>query len=223
MNQSTVVIISDDPEFSGAISGRWQMERGAPSFTLMTGDLCQGLSSDTFDLAVLGRVRPAFSRVNLEILEQTYKPVIWVAPAAEASLEHPLQSRFITISPHDAWVESVVLVGAEVLRRCEATTRLRSVEQANLLLDRQAALGRYIIDMRHNLNNALTSVLGNAELLMSDDQELPPQSRVQLETIRNMALRMHEILQRFSSLEKEMTVTTRKGDPDAKSRAAAAW
>ena len=29
--------------------------------------------------------------------------------------------------------------------------------------------------------------------------------RSQIDTIRNMALRMHEILQRFSSLEKELT------------------
>jgi hypothetical protein len=30
--------------------------------------------------------------------------------------------------------------------------------------------------------------------------------RAQVTTIRNMGLRMHEILQRFSSLEKELTV-----------------
>jgi signal transduction histidine kinase len=128
------------------------------------------------------------------------------------------------MSQHDAWIESLVLVGTEVLRRCEAIARLRSVEQTNLVLDRQAALGRYIVEMRHNLNNALTAVMGNAELLMSDGQALTSQSQVQLETIRNMALRMHEILQRFSSLEKEMTVSVRQGDTDLKSRsAAAAW
>lgn len=221
MNQSTVVIISDDPEFSGSIASRWQMERGAPSFTLMSGDVCAGLCSDAFDLAIMGKVRPQLLPGLLTILEQTHKPVIWVVPGDPR--EHQVQSRVLLISQHDAWVESVVMLGAEVLRRDEAVSRLRSLEQANLTLERQAALGRYIIDMRHNLNNALTSVLGNAELLLCDEQSQTPQSQAQLETIRNMALRMHEILQRFSSLEKEMTVSARQGEAEMKTRAAAGW
>jgi hypothetical protein len=46
-----------------------------------------------------------------------------------------------------------------------------------------------------------------------------------VETIRNMALRMNEILQRFSSLEKELNVAARQNEvePRAKSQAAAAW
>ena len=225
MNQSTVIIVSDDPEFSGAISSRWQMERNAPSFTLMSGDLCQGLASDTFDLAVVGRVRLELLHGLLKILEHIHKPVIWIAPDAEAAREYQLQPRLILLSQNDAWLESLLLVGTEVLRRYDATARLRNLEQANAILERQAALGRYIIDMRHNLNNALTSVLGNAELLMLENQSLAPQSQAQLETIRNMTLRMHEILQRFSSLEKEMSVAARQGEADVKSRAqaAAAW
>ena len=60
--------------------------------------------------------------------------------------------------------------------------------------------------MRHSLNNALTSVLGNSELLLLEPETLSAGARSQIETVRNMALRMHEILQRFSSLEKELTV-----------------
>jgi signal transduction histidine kinase len=73
----------------------------------------------------------------------------------------------------------------------------------NAQLKCHATLGQYIIDMRHNMNNALTSVLGNAELLLLEPGAFSAGVRSQLDTIRNMALRLHEILQRFSSLEKE--------------------
>ncbi len=69
---------------------------------------------------------------------------------------------------------------------------------------RDATLGRYMAEMRHALNNALTSVLGNAELLLLEPGAMPPQMREQVATIHNMALRIHEIVQRFSSLEMEM-------------------
>ena len=54
MEQPTVLIVSDDAEFSRAITGRWQSERKVPAFTLMSGDLCQGLDANEFDLAIVG-------------------------------------------------------------------------------------------------------------------------------------------------------------------------
>ncbi len=221
MNQSAVVIVSDDPEFSGAISSRWQMKRDAPAFTLMSGDLCQGLAPATFDLAIAGRVRPELLHGVLKILEQTHKPVIWVG-ASEPAREYQDQPRFVLMLHHEAWLDALVPIATEVLRRCDAIAKLQNLEQANAVLERQAALGRYIIEMRHNLNNALTSVLGNAELIMLDSESLTPQAQGQLETIRNMGLRIHEILQRLSSLEKEMNVAARQGEGDLKARATTA-
>jgi signal transduction histidine kinase len=70
--------------------------------------------------------------------------------------------------------------------------------------ERNAVLGKYMLEMRHTLNNALTSVLGNAELLLLEPGSLTGDAREQVDTIHNMSLRMHEVLQRFSSLESEM-------------------
>ena len=107
-------------------------------------------------------------------------------------------------------MDALVLVVSEALRHCEALARAIRAEEANVSLKRQATLGRYILEMRHSLNNALTSVLGNSELLLLEPETLSADARSQIETVRNMALRMHEILQRFSSLEKELTVIERQ-------------
>ena len=59
LDQATVLIISDDPEFSRAVMDRWQGERNEPAFTLMSADVCRDLDSDGFDLAIVGRMRSA--------------------------------------------------------------------------------------------------------------------------------------------------------------------
>jgi signal transduction histidine kinase len=61
-----------------------------------------------------------------------------------------------------------------------------------------------MMDMRHNMNNAMTSLLGNAELLLLEPGGLSAQSLAQIKTIHTMALRINEIMQRFSSLASEM-------------------
>ncbi len=62
-----------------------------------------------------------------------------------------------------------------------------------------------MIEMRTNVNNALTTVLGNAELMVQEPG-LPANVLAEADTIRNMALRLHEVFQRFSSLEKELRI-----------------
>jgi len=71
-------------------------------------------------------------------------------------------------------------------------------------MEQYAALGRYVLEVRHNLNNALTSILGNSDLLLLDADTIAVPQRTQIETIRNMGMRLNEIMQRFSSLQKEM-------------------
>ena len=97
------------------------------------------------------------------------------------------------------------LVGREILRRIQAESRAREAGTASAAAQAEATLGRYMIEMRTNINNALTTVLGNAEL-MALEPGLPANVLVEADTIRNMALRLHEVFQRFSSLEKELRI-----------------
>ena len=102
---------------------------------------------------------------------------------------------------------------------CTAPTTPR---QVSALLKCHATLGQYVIEMRHSLNNALTSVLGNSELLLLEPGAFSAGVRSQIDTIRNMALRMHEVLQRFSSLEKELTFVEQQAVKEQKRKPQAA-
>jgi len=225
VDQPSVLIISDDVELSRAVTGRWQSERTVPSFTLMSSDICLGFDPDTFHLAIAGGLRPQALSVVLEAMDAAGKRVLFVSENARVvQTVHDRWPGIAVVRQQENWLDTLVLVAGELLHRVAAEAEARRFEQANALLERQALLGRYMLEMRHTLNNTLTSVLGNSELLLLEPGSLSSGARSQIETIRNMSLRMHEILQRFSSLEKELTVVDRQTEKDsgAKSHAVAA-
>jgi signal transduction histidine kinase len=102
------------------------------------------------------------------------------------------------------WAQTLLLVAGESLRRAEALRLARQAEQAAAKNENHATLGRYMLDLKHSVNNALTSMLGNAELLLLEPGQLSSQSLAQIKTIHSMALRINEVMQRFSSLAREM-------------------
>jgi signal transduction histidine kinase len=225
VDQPSILIISDDAELSRAVTGRWQSERRVPAFTLMSSDVCLGFDPDTFHLAIAGGLRPEALSVVLEAMDAAGKRVLFVTE--NMRLVQTVRDRWPGIAilrQQENWLDTLVLVAGEILHWVSAEADAHRFEQANTLLERQALLGRYMLEMRHTLNNTLTSVLGNSELLLLEPGSLSAGARSQIETIRNMSLRMHEILQRFSSLEKELSVVDRQAEKEsgAKSQAAVA-
>jgi signal transduction histidine kinase len=220
----TVLIISDEPEFSRRITARWQMERNVPTFTLLSGELWPRFAADTFDVAIIGQLRRELLSVVLEPLHSTAQPIFCISQdAGTAQLVRERWPRVSILRPTEHWLETLVLAAAEAVHRSRAEARARGAELACSVLEREATLGRYMVEMRHSLNNALTSVLGNSDLLLLEPGSFSAPTRAQIETIRNMTLRIHEIMQRFSSLEKEMNVVAQQAGQDSyRSYAAAA-
>ncbi len=189
---------------------RWQGERNAPAFTLMSGDVCRDLDAEGFDLAIVGAVHSAILPSVFTALDPSGKPVIFVCKNEQSSEIAEAGPEVRVLQQEEGWLDALVLLSTEILRLGHALTRAHRAEQASKSLEQQAALGRYMLDVRHTLNNALTSVLGNSELLVLDPGSLSAGERSQIETIRNMAVRMHEILRRFSSIEKNSTQSRSK-------------
>src|SRR6266700_1550706 len=200
VGRPTVLIISDQADFSRAISTRWQTERNSPSFLLNGSDSCDQLPDQSFDLAIVGGIDERIGSV-LDVLRACRKPVLHVSHLNGKS---PKLEGVVNIPEIEDWPELAVTVGKQVLQRESIAADLAKISEAKTQLEREASLGRYILEMRHNLNNTLTSILGNSELMLLDPESLSPGLRLQVETIRNMGMRMNEIMQRFSSLQKEM-------------------
>jgi signal transduction histidine kinase len=132
--------------------------------------------------------------------------VILCAPAdsrelAQLRAKYP---RLVHVPLREDWAQTLLLVAGESLRRAEAMRLAKQAERNASENERYATLGRYMMDMKHSVNNALTSMLGNAELLLLEPGQLSSQSLAQIKTIHSMALRINEIMQRFSTLATEM-------------------
>lgn len=209
VSQASVLIISDEPEYSSTIMGRWQGERSLPSFLLMTTAAWSASLIEQCDMAVLAGVKqvtePLFAALN-----ECGKPAVLLASDGMDSQRVRQEYPHITVvREHEGWVEVVVALATEILRRLEANARARRAEQAMAEASGHAMLGRYMLDMRHSVNNALTSVLGNAELMLLEPGAFSAEVRDQLATIHTMSMRIHDIVQRFTSLESEVKLATK--------------
>jgi signal transduction histidine kinase len=209
LNCPTVLILSSDPAFARAITAPWPKDRDRPEFVVMEQDLCGDLQGDTFELAIADSLSGDQREKLKRALAATGKPAILtgydVSPQASSGHGSILE---LSREP-ESWAVMAGLLGREILRRTQAESRAQETEKIRAAAEAEATLGRYMAEMRHNVNNALTAILGNAELLLLEPG-LPANVLAQADTVRNMALRLHEVFQRFSSIEKELTVAARE-------------
>lgn len=205
MRNASVLILTDEPEFARLLSACWQAERQAPGITVLSSELWENHEVARYELVVVGPV----SDGNLPRVLRSFEPtaaVILCVPADSKELSQ-LRSRYprlVHIPLRDDWTQTLLLVAGESLRRAEATRLAKLADRRAAKNEHHATLGRYMLDMKHSVNNALTSMLGNAELLLLEPGQLSSQSLAQIKTIHSMALRINEIMQRFSSLASEM-------------------
>lgn len=206
MNHSSVLIISDDPEFARMVAARWQAERHVPEITLVTSDVWRPVGATDYDLVIVGLVREGrLPAILPALVSMSGTAVICVAEEGRgASLLRSEYPNLLIVQRQDGWMGTLILLSAEALRRVEAVTRAQRAERVALECQLQATLGRYVMEMRPSVNNALTSILGNADLLLLEPGQVSGETREQIRTIHTMALRLNEIMQRFSSLATEM-------------------
>lgn len=211
---ASVLILSDDPEFPRAVLARWQSEKKVPAFTVMgVGAWSPGVERHTANIALVGGGLDSCTPV-LKGLEQAHVPAIFVADGKDVITARQRFQRTAVMKKSEDWLDSLVLLATETLRRALIAEHAVQAEKRAKDAERNAVLGAYMLEMRHTLNNALTSVVGNAELLLIEPGALEGEAREQVDTIHNMALRIHEVIQRFSSIEAEMKFAEQGGDDD---------
>jgi hypothetical protein len=215
VNRPTVLILSNNPSFVRELATNWPSDPNQPEFTVLEEELFSDLAGGHYDLAIADAGSPESRAALKQALTSAGKPAILVH-ADSASAFSQSDGSIIELHrdmPGDAGGQNCPaiagLVGREMLRRSVAEARQHNAETKCASVEAEALLGRYMIEMRHNVNNALTSVLGNAELLALEPG-LPAHVLAQADTVRNMALRLHEVFQRFSSIEKELSVAARE-------------
>jgi hypothetical protein len=205
VNETSVLIVSDDPEFARTVASRWQSERHVPGITIVNSGLWQTSSSAGYDLAIIGSVRE--DRRSAILASANNRPgsaVVCLADERDIPALHADYPNLVVVPMQDGWAGTLILVSVEALRRMEALSRTQHAERQAVASQGHAILGRYMLEVRPSVNDALTSVLGNADLLLLEPGQIRGECREQIQAIHTMALRLNEIMQRFSSLAAEM-------------------
>jgi signal transduction histidine kinase len=89
--------------------------------------------------------------------------------------------------------------------------RVRMAERAAgmILFSNDELSGDFGEILRHEVNNPLTGILGNTELLLARRDRLPPAAVERLETIAGLAVRLRETVRRLSNAWDEHHETAR--------------
>jgi hypothetical protein len=240
MNRATVLILASDPAFSREITANWPQDHAphsnGPEFIVLDEGFSRDLKGSHYDLAIADassvdknddknkdeKNKDKRKRLNKDLKQSLVaagKPAIIVH--SDPSLDfYNIHGAVLELRREPGlWPSISGLVGREILRRVQAESCAREAEKICAAAQAEATLGRYMVEMRTNVNNALTTVLGNAELLVLEPG-LPATVLAQADTIRNMALRLHEVFQRFSSIEKELSFAARESGKKAAHAAA---
>ncbi len=228
-----VLVLAQSSAFAQALVERWQDLAPVPEFTVITSaDGHNGNQYKACHLVIVEAAAIHSHRNLLQRLDAVGTPVICALPVA-ASRNAKVNSRgpepivfaptsdqlradfprMITLNlvDRESGLDTLVTLATEVLKRIDAVLRAKKAESDAGSQSAQLALGKYVAESMHGFNNALTAVLGNAELLMLENSGLTPQMQEEIEAIHSNAIRLHEMMQRFSSLEAEIEAGRKQG------------
>jgi signal transduction histidine kinase len=195
VEQPRVAVVSEKEEFAQALALSWQRTRCLAELAVCGS--AGGGASTGCAVAVADGVA-ALAHLGPEV-------AVAIVVCDEALPERCEGARLIRVGSSSGWAEHAAALAQETLLRLESQAQVAEIRQQMRAMERYASLGRFIVEARHSLGNALTGVLGHCELLLLEtDQDLPGKMRSQLEMIRSMSLKMHETFHRLSMLDQEL-------------------
>jgi hypothetical protein len=209
MTPGHILIISDDPDFVRSLMSSWRLERDSPTITAVSTNATVKAGLSGQEMVVVGPLRGGTA---LPPIPTVHPDSVVCAVGDEESLQmiRTERANWMLLPEHNGWMKILFSVAGEVLRRAAAEARAREAELANLSQRRFGVLGKSLLEARPGMVNALTSLLGNADLILLSGEPLPDSCREHVRTIHTMALRLNEIVQRLSSVENEMELSERK-------------
>ena len=215
VTEQTILLISDDAELWAAVRQEFEAREEAPRVTTVsTLEAARRILEDAAPTVILleeGAVPVAESenragnapRLSLVVSAlAAHAPVVVIGAAdqqrALAALVAAGAADFVADGDRE-----LPLALQCVERRLQRAQQLAAKAKEFVTVAEATDGGAFGEILRHELNNPLTGILGNAELLLAEvqrknDGQLPQHGEQRLETIAALAVRLRETVRRLS-------------------------
>jgi signal transduction histidine kinase len=203
--QKKLLVVSEDPGFAGALLQSWQQTGSVPEFEVVkpsaTGKwpVCSVAVLDGVEL-----VSRLAGGTSLAIAVTSSEAMPELTGAAQ---------RIVHLRRSPGWAEVAAALALESMLRVQATQQVEEMKSQLGGLERFSTLGRFFAGEQHDLANALTSVMGHTELLLTQGG-ISDDVRKKMGTVHAMSLRIHDVLQRLSALDRELQLAARRAAQD---------
>jgi signal transduction histidine kinase len=111
-----------------------------------------------------------------------------------------LQLNLMPVNP-DMMLPTYISYGALAIAVGWLSQQLHNYYQRLIKAERLAAIGEVAVTIRHEVNNALAAIVGEAGLLRAGANRFSPEDRAGVETILEMANRIGADLKKLSTLD----------------------
>jgi DNA-binding response OmpR family regulator len=101
----------------------------------------------------------------------------------------------------------------ELSARVKASLRMKKLHDRVIKAERLAAVGALVVTMSHEINNPLTGIIGNCQIILAKKSSLPREITDKVQIILDMALRISKVIQKAANL-KEVTTKTYLNDTE---------
>jgi signal transduction histidine kinase len=214
VTQQTILLVSDDAELWAAVRREFEAREDAPRVTTVsTLDAARRIMEDAAPTVILLEeravtVEPEGPLGKMPRLSSVVSALAVHAPVVVigAAHHHEELSALVTAGAadfvaHDG--QSLPLALKRVERRLRHAQRVASKAKEFVAVAEAVNGDAFGEILRHELNNPLTGILGNAELLLAEvqrknDGQLPQRGQQRLETIAALAVRLREAVRRLS-------------------------
>lgn len=218
IEEQTILLVSDDADLCAAARRELKVKVGRLRVAAVSSiDAARRILDDSAPTVILleqAAVEPESEgpRGKMPRLDAVvsslaiHAPVVVIGPAERqgelAALVAAGAADYVTESA--GCLESAVVLIQKRLRQARLMTR-SAANFAETQRENESSIGNEDFGevLRHELNNPLTGILGNAELLLAEvrrksDGRLPPDGQQRLETIAALAVRLRETVRRLS-------------------------
>lgn len=228
---SRILVVDDNPQNLRVLTDRLTSEGYAVCQARSGSEALQMVSSEKPDLVVLDILMPGMDGFEVTTALKSNADTVLIPVVAVTALQAPEDKiRAIELGADDfitkpynkvellTRIRSLLRIKqlqdelkAQAAELARANTELREAQSELVRSERLAAIGQVGIAVKHEINNPLTAILGEAQLLLMQHSDLPDEVAARIRVIEEMSLRISEIVRKLHEVPNDRTTDYLKG------------